>query len=167
MKRECGSCTMCCKTLGVPDMTPAPKRPHVWCGHCDIGKGCKVYADRPTTCREFSCVWLQDTMNLLPEDARPDKCGVVLTATSDQHGLVAQCDPHRPTAWRGSKVFPTLKACANAGYHASARAGDRYWVITAKGDYVADPLWVEHLPNGSTQLRIPHVDAVRMGMTPP
>ena len=81
--RNCGGCTMCCKTMGVAELN---KPPNTWCSHCDTGTGCKIYEDRPHTCREFQCLWLQS--NILP-DVRPDRCNVVLGPTMDGGSIVA------------------------------------------------------------------------------
>jgi hypothetical protein len=78
-ERVCGTCNACCKAVGVADLTP-PKPPHVWCPHAlRPGKGCGIYAQRPTSCRVFSCAWL---VGMFPEESmRPDRCHVVITLT--------------------------------------------------------------------------------------
>src|SRR4030095_7963556 len=76
--RECGGCTLCCRLERVPQLN---KRPGDWCIHCNVGKGCKIYSDRPSVCREFRCLWLDD---LTMSDAmRPDHVGIYLARTSD------------------------------------------------------------------------------------
>lgn len=82
-KRSCGSCSMCCKVLGIPELDkPADK----WCQHCDPGNdGCTIYEDRPPVCRTFECIWLQDGKNIAPvfkDSDRPDKIGIVFSAAS-------------------------------------------------------------------------------------
>ena len=72
MDRTCGSCTMCCRATGVPELN---KPVNVWCSHCNIGKGCAIYAIRPQSCRSFECRWLSD--KTLPESLRPDRCKVI------------------------------------------------------------------------------------------
>ena len=71
--KKCGTCTMCCRIMGVADMEPEPKPAHVWCKHCEIGKGCKIYESRPPSCREFNCMWLQDERDIFDDSQRPDK----------------------------------------------------------------------------------------------
>jgi hypothetical protein len=56
--RECGSCSLCCKLLDVPE---AGKPNHEWCPHCRPGHGCRIYAQRPDICRGFACLWLCDS----------------------------------------------------------------------------------------------------------
>ncbi len=72
VKRTCGSCTACCKSLAVMELKKPPKK---WCPHCDIGKGCKIYAERPISCREYRCEWLKGFGD---ETARPDHTKVIL-----------------------------------------------------------------------------------------
>ena len=72
-QRECGQCTACCKTHGVRELL---KKPGVWCPHCNIGKGCEIYSERPKSCQDFQCSWLVG-LGLL--EYRPDKTGVVPT----------------------------------------------------------------------------------------
>jgi hypothetical protein len=72
--RTCGGCTLCCK---LPRIAEVEKPRDVWCRHCDIGKGCKIYSDRPTVCKDFECWWLRHEE--MPEELRPDRveCCVV------------------------------------------------------------------------------------------
>lgn len=164
-KRSCGSCTMCCKTMGVSDLKPEPKPVHVWCRHCEIGRGCSIYESRPTTCREFECIWLQDTRGLFGDEDRPDRLGVVFTTSDDGHGLVAQCDPKRPTAWRDPRAFKRLIACAMAGYAATARAGARYWVIGPKGEWEVPPSFLLRNERGEiTSVVVPGEKKFELGL---
>jgi len=164
-RRSCGSCTMCCKTMGVADLLPERKLPGKWCEHCDKGVGCRVYADRPTTCREFECVWLQGgAADVLTDDMRPDKIAVVFQPTNDGKGLVAHCNPDQPLAWMKPKPLATLRACAKAGFHASARAGDRYWVVTSRTEWPVPEEFIIRGPNESVDVRIPHDIAREIGV---
>ena len=70
--RICGSCTACCRTHGVSEIKkPAGKL----CIHCDLGKGCKIYTNRPPSCAGFECQWLQGYGK--PED-RPNRSKIVV-----------------------------------------------------------------------------------------
>lgn len=152
-KRECGSCTMCCKTMGVIDMDP-PKPIHTWCAHCDKGKGCRIYEDRPPSCRGFDCIWLQDEFGVMGPELRPDKTGVVLQPLING-AVVAHCDPSRPTAWRHPKLLPILKRLAAAGFPVSVEAGSRYWIITQKTEWEVPDYCKESQPNGMVYIRCP------------
>ena len=42
--RSCGSCSECCRLIGVEELAkPAGQ----WCTHCDPGHGCRIYPERP------------------------------------------------------------------------------------------------------------------------
>ena len=56
-EKSCGSCTKCCTVMGVPELK---KRPWDECPHVLAGRGCNIYADRPSGCRKFICGWLLD-----------------------------------------------------------------------------------------------------------
>ena len=71
--RTCDTCTACCFTHAV---TAIQKRGSEWCPHCDIGRGCRIYVERPEQCREFSCLWLQGGWG--DELDRPDRLKVVV-----------------------------------------------------------------------------------------
>ena len=85
MTNHCGECTACCRVFDIPELKkPAGQ----WCQHCDIGKGCKVYDDRPQMCAEFECLWLMsqkrsDPREHLKPGMRPDKCKVVFSPSTD------------------------------------------------------------------------------------
>ena len=79
----CGTCTACCDVLGV-DTVGKPyyaRCPHLNREHAEAGDGsatgpCTIYADRPHTCRQYSCAWHLGMLGPR-EDRRPDQCGVL------------------------------------------------------------------------------------------
>ena len=73
-QRACGSCTACCKapSLNTPEYY---KPPGVWCKHCAIGRGCKIYDKRPRDCQNFECEWLKGYGS---EEERPDRFHIIL-----------------------------------------------------------------------------------------
>jgi hypothetical protein len=76
LARSCGSCTMCCKLVEVPDLgKPAGRR----CQHAVVGVGCGKYDERPTQCRTFQCLWL---LSEWQEEMRPDQIKAVLWVTT-------------------------------------------------------------------------------------
>ena len=108
--RHCGGCTLCCKLIPVEELhKPAGHR----CQHVRTGKGCSIYATRPWSCREWSCLWIKGT-----EDGselplrRPDHVHYVIDEVPDiihmtnkETGAVDQftvmqiwCDPKWPMA---------------------------------------------------------------------
>lgn len=68
--RRCGNCKLCCKVHSIAELE---KPAGVWCKHCP-GKGCSIYATRPTECRDYKCLWLD---GVLPDECRPDTLHVV------------------------------------------------------------------------------------------
>lgn len=74
--RTCGTCTACCTALGVPELKKPAYQP---CAHVYEGrKGCAVYASRPSSCSEWSCMWLRGSFDGVD---RPDRLGVVMDVT--------------------------------------------------------------------------------------
>jgi len=117
--RTCGSCTMCCKIMGVEELG---KPPHEWCRHTDVGYGCRIYPDRPPTCKEFECLWLQQT--IFPEELRPDKCRVVLSSLRDGDGLVAFEDVGYFGAAQKGRMGRVLEKAGRAGVPVIIVRGD-------------------------------------------
>ena len=71
--RACGECTACCSVKGVPELG---KPGQVACRHlCQAG--CGVYGRRPTSCREYACLWRQGLIDG-DERRRPDQLGVLI-----------------------------------------------------------------------------------------
>src|SRR5262245_40783104 len=108
---ECGGCTLCCKLMGIPELE---KKPGKWCTHCAVGQGCKIYADRPESCRVFDCMY-----RLGPPGTdiklRPDKCKVVIAPTTNPMIISAHVDPGYPDAWKKEPVHSLLKRFAASG----------------------------------------------------
>jgi uncharacterized protein len=100
-ENACGTCTMCCKVMEIPELKKPRGR---WCAHCEAGSGCTVYADRPDRCRDFKCVWLmaREAGNAMPDAMRPDRSKVVLSWTMPgrvkEPGILAHVDPGFPKA---------------------------------------------------------------------
>ena len=98
--RQCGTCTMCCKTIEVTEIA---KPQHVWCAHCTPGKGCGIYASRPGECAIFSCGWLGDPK--LGDEWRPDRSKFVITFEPGTGRVFIACDPTAPSAWRREPYY--------------------------------------------------------------
>ena len=67
---SCDGCTACCSLLPIEAIN---KPANTDCRYCDAG--CSIYEDRPETCAEFECGYLQGKN--LPLSLRPDKCGII------------------------------------------------------------------------------------------
>ena len=133
MKRQCGSCSMCCKLMGVPEV----KKEHEWCPHADPGgKGCTIYLQRPERCRDFHCMWLLSPTQF-PEYWFPAKAKIVVN-TLIEHGasyVAFIVDPAYPNRWREKPYFSDIKAIAAAGI--KGRLGKKWTtVISIKGEKI-------------------------------
>jgi hypothetical protein len=106
--KSCGSCTKCCKVMGIPELK---KRPWDQCSHVAAGIGCKIYSERPGSCRQFICGWLLDPY--MGPELKPENCHVVFYQRGDQH-IVGTCDADYPDAWRKPTVLEFLHRLAKA-----------------------------------------------------
>jgi len=79
-----------------------------WCTHCDIGKGCRIYADRPQSCSVFFCVYLLNAT--LGEHWKPSHSRMVVTRDTGRINIIV--DPERPDAWRKEPYHSDLKKWA-------------------------------------------------------
>jgi uncharacterized protein len=123
--KSCGTCTACCRMMAVPELY---KNAWVDCPNCAIGKGCKIYPDRPQPCREFMCGWL--LAPYMGEELKPERCHVVFFQP-DADTIVANCDPRAPNAWRAPHVMEMLHVLARtfAQRIVLVRVENRYWRI--------------------------------------
>jgi Fe-S-cluster containining protein len=103
--RSCGTCTLCCKLLLVPELN---KPMGTWCAHCKQGEGCGIHETRPQACRDFFCGYLQTEQ--LSEEWHPVKSRIVVAG--EPSGIVLYVDPGRPDAWRGEPFYARIKAWA-------------------------------------------------------
>jgi hypothetical protein len=98
-------------TIDDPELT---KPSGVVCPNCS-GTGCKIYASRPQTCRDFVCEWRR--LTLLDEDWRPDRSGVLITSRLGTDGAGKEIEEIVLLAFAGHDVifdngFATLVAVA-------------------------------------------------------
>ncbi len=82
--RVCGNCQACCESLVVSVDEPGgfTKKAGTRCVH-QCQTGCDIYDDRPTPCREWSCLWIRGA---LPDAMRPDKSGLILWESANSRG---------------------------------------------------------------------------------
>jgi len=100
--RSCAGCTMCCKVMIVAELAKPAGR---WCTHCDIGKGCRIYPERPHSCAAFHCIYLLNPT--LREYWKPAHSRMVVTR--DTHRVNILVDMDRPDAWRKEPYYADLK----------------------------------------------------------
>ena len=79
--RSCGTCSVCCSAI---EITEFRKPPYVDCEHMGKNmdpprKGCGIYKDRPSVCRNAKCLWL---LGLMDAPYRPDRIGVMFFPAS-------------------------------------------------------------------------------------
>ena len=117
---------MCCKVMGIDELR---KPPSVWCQHAEIGKGCKIYEDRPESCRVFRCLWLNDPR--LPDEMRPDKSKVVFHVEKDKGRLKVNVDPDRPDAWKKGLVGQYIGLVRSLGVDVLIVCGLKKYLRTA------------------------------------
>lgn len=108
--RSCGTCSLCCKVLGIPEFESPPG---AWCRHVVQGRGCAIHPDRPGPCRTFFCHWLENG-NLGPE-WKPERAKFVLYTEMGGRRLVVASDPAAPAAWRRAPYYAQFKRWAALG----------------------------------------------------
>jgi len=74
--RTCGECAACCYIPAVPSLA---KPAYELCRHSSKG-GCRIYAERPQECRDYSCLWLSSELGEATD--RPDRIGIVFDRPS-------------------------------------------------------------------------------------
>ena len=108
LDRQCGTCTLCCKVLSITELQ---KPKGIWCKHCDVGKGCRIYEGRPNECQSFYCGYL--TQSDLDERWKPSTSKIILVAELEGGGrIAAHVDPGRSDAWRRKFYYEELKRWA-------------------------------------------------------
>jgi hypothetical protein len=105
--RRCGTCTLCCKLLTIPEFgNPSGQ----WCPHCIQGRGCTLYPDWPDECRAFQCGYLM--WPELGEHWRPSRSKLVVAFKPDGMEIVFHVDPGFPNAWRAEPYYTEIRNMA-------------------------------------------------------
>jgi hypothetical protein len=129
--RECGTCSLCCRLLDVPE---AGKAKNEWCPHCRPGRGCQIYDKRPDSCRSYSCLWL--IHSLFGEEWFPARSKIVIDmAPDEQHRLVDEehsvvllrfhVDPQYPNRWKEEPYYSAIKHLALRGLRGELLPGGK------------------------------------------
>jgi hypothetical protein len=105
--RSCEDCTQCCKLMAVHELA---KPAGVWCQHCDIGAGCRIYAARPEDCRTFYCGWRLDP--LMHDAWRPADSRMVVKFEPNR--ILVHVDRDRKDAWRREPFQSQIRGWAAA-----------------------------------------------------
>jgi hypothetical protein len=73
--RVCGSCNVCCVDLTINE--PGLRKVQGYrCPNAQPDNSCRIYADRPHTCRTFFCGWRR--LKWIKASLRPDTSGVLV-----------------------------------------------------------------------------------------
>jgi hypothetical protein len=116
--RTCGTCNLCCKVVAVRSLDkPAGQ----WCQHARPGKGCAIYGSHPDDCRSYLCWWLLQPE--LDESWKPERCGFVISLTTEANRMAVMVDPNKRDAWRRAPFYPLIKQWAREMW---ARGGDLF-----------------------------------------
>lgn len=103
--RSCGSCTLCCR---LPEIELLDKPADTWCQHCIEGKGCSIYAERPSVCRDFLCLWM--TSEELGDAWAPARSHLMIYRQGPQITILA--DPDQPAVWKSAPYHADLQMWA-------------------------------------------------------
>lgn len=115
---KCSGCTWCCFHPAVKEFG---KPIQEWCVHCNEN-GCSIYEDRPKSCSTYECVYFQD--KLMPEEFRPDRCGVMFEIPYGSKDIYALVDPDRPNALKERRMIQLISKFNDAGYKVMIRSKD-------------------------------------------
>ncbi|PWE53795.1 hypothetical protein DEM27_22985 [Metarhizobium album] len=121
--RSCGTCTLCCR---LPEIEEFDKPANIPCRHCMPGTGCAIYADRPSGCRDFFCLWMSDPD--LPDEWEPAQSNLMICRHGQQ--MTVLVDPEHPDVWKAEPYASGLNAMAKK----AATSGG--YVIVFVGDEI-------------------------------
>ena len=107
--RNCGSCALCCKLLGIAELN---KPMGQWCPNCLKSGGCRIYDTRPNECRTFNCEWLVNAQ--IGDEWQPLRSKMVMHHVNDGgiSKLVIHVDPGSPLSWKSEPYYSQLKRWA-------------------------------------------------------
>jgi hypothetical protein len=124
---------MCCKVLHIADLDKPAGR---WCSHVKPGAGCKIYDDRPGTCRQFFCLWMQD--GRVGEEWKPERSRFLVTEMPDGGNVLIAVDPNFANAWRKEPYHATIRRWvsdfAAQGRFIFIRSGTRCLALLPDGE---------------------------------
>jgi hypothetical protein len=126
--RRCGTCTLCCKLLTIPEFDNPSGQ---WCPHCVQGRGCTLYPNWPEPCRAFRCGYLM--WPELGEHWRPSRSKLVVAFKPDGMEIVIHVDPGIPNAWRAEPYHSEIRGMAGhalgSAYSIFVQIGRRIIVV--------------------------------------
>lgn len=124
--RDCGSCSLCCI---LPDIAEFDKPANEPCRHCLPGGGCDAYDVRPSTCRDFYCLWRTDPT--LGDVWEPRVSRMMMYGQGPQ--LTVLVEPEAAAIWRDAPYHGWLEEKARslkpAGGYVVVYAGEDVAVV--------------------------------------
>jgi hypothetical protein len=152
MRRECGSCQLCCRLVPVQNDLVDRKPANTRCKYQKFGVGCAVYhtAKMPFECGVWNCRWLvnDDTGNL----SRPDRSHYVIDIMPDfvtANGQAIEViqvwlDPRHPDAHRDPalRAYLERRALENKIGMIRTSASEAFFLIPPI--MMPDGKWYEH-----------------------
>lgn len=102
--RSCSGCTMCCKVMGITELSKPPQQ---WCSNCDVGVGCKIYDRKPQECADFHCLYLLDPR--LGEEWKPSTSHLVMNFEPHANRIIVRVDVGRTSAWRREPYYSVIR----------------------------------------------------------
>ena len=124
--RDCGSCSLCCI---LPDIEEFDKPANEPCRHCLPGGGCDAYDVRPSTCRDFYCLWRTDPT--LGDEWEPRLSRMMMYGQGPQ--LTVLVEPDAGAIWREVPYLGWLEARARVlkpmGSYVVVYAGEEVSVV--------------------------------------
>jgi len=100
---------MCCELLPIPQLQ---KPESIMCRFCEKNKGCSIYENRPSSCKEFNCAYIQDAD--IDLEFRPDNCKVMFEKVTDTLYLALEL-PRNIGSWKEKKVLDFIKSLNKKG----------------------------------------------------
>lgn len=137
--RECGPCAECCYALGVHELNKVLFSRCRHEKHSPAGC-CGVYKTRPTSCAEFSCLWLGGQFG---RKERPDRVGIVFATAEMAFGQVVFAYVRKPGADTREPGSVMLRQLAQ-----------QLPVCILRWDGTRAAMFPEHLKHLSEQIRV-------------
>lgn len=117
-RNRCGDCTLCCRLTHVPELS---KPIYKMCDHCESGQGCKIYEQRPGSCKRYQCLFLSNQK--LADELRPDRCGVIFERIIGKQIYLAICNPDLPGAWSSKHAAALIEKMLRNGFAVAVAPG--------------------------------------------
>ena len=106
--RSCDGCSMCCYILEIEELN---KPMGSWCKNCSTRKGCDVYPEHPSECRDYQCGYLV-LDELFGEEWKPSKSKMVVSAELEGRRFRVNVHPSYPLRWKDEPYYSKLKEIA-------------------------------------------------------